>query len=359
MTKEILYKDYFNSSIFDPEGWSGFDLTALYFYIYGKSATYEAKSNYLISINKVFRPSKMDSYLQKYELFLRVQYNKFNKYLVIDRESESIIAYNGSDNIAVLTNNQNFIEKVKLEIDSFCKTYRSKEGATVKLIYRSGSSYSTSEFTLPKIKLDISENYNDDLPEIHEKILEFLKLKRNDGHGRLVVLHGEPGTGKTSYLKWIIQKYRIDNIIFITPEILVSFASTEFTSFLTRYRDSIFIVEDAEKVIVSRDDNIISPVSHILQLTDGFLGDAFNLRLIMSFNKEIESVDSALLRKGRMRLQYRFDKLSIEKSQKKLNSLGVEKRINEEMTLAEIYNISWDNGNKEKPKKEMGFNYGN
>lgn len=353
--KNLFHSEFYSGALFDVENWSGFDPVALYMYIYGKPAKFEFKNGTFVEINRVLLPKKVDESLKKYEVFTQSNYYKQTKSILLDRDSESLIIYNGADNLCLFTSQEEFYSKFSKDIAACTKVYREKSGAKVKLIYRNGGSYSTSEFVLPKIRLKLEENYNDDLLPIHEKILEFLRLKKNDGRGRLVAIHGDPGTGKTSYLKWAIQKYRLDNVIFITPEILVNFASTEFTSFLTRHRDYIFIVEDAEKIVVSRDENIVSPVAHILQLTDGFLGEAFNIKLIMSFNKEIDSIDSALLRKGRMRLQYKFNKLSVEKSNLKLKSLGVDTIVNQEMALSDLYNFKWENGKVNKEEKHVGF----
>ena len=103
---------------------------------------------------------------------------------------------------------------------------------------------------------------------------------------------------------------------------------------------NILIIEDAERVISDREGNG-SPagVSNILNLTDGILGDCLNIQVIATFNMKKEKIDQALLRKGRLIAEHKFEKLSIEETNKLLVSLGKVNVSEEAMCLADIYNI--------------------
>jgi ATP-dependent 26S proteasome regulatory subunit len=80
-------------------------------------------------------------------------------------------------------------------------------------------------------------------------------------------------------------------------------------------------------------------VSNILNLTDGILGDCLNIQIIATFNMKREKIDQALLRKGRLIAEHKFDKLSINEVNKLLEYIGKEGKVTEPMTLADIYNI--------------------
>ena len=69
------------------------------------------------------------------------------------------------------------------------------------------------------------------------------------------------------------------------------------------------LIEDAEEVL-SIDRN--SATNNLLGLTDGFLKDSLGLKVIATFNCDIGRIDPALMRKGRMFLEYHFDKLTID-----------------------------------------------
>ena len=103
---------------------------------------------------------------------------------------------------------------------------------------------------------------------------------------------------------------------------------------------SILIIEDAERVISDREGNG-SPagVSNILNLTDGILADCLNIQIIATFNMKRERIDQALLRKGRLIAEHKFEKLSAEDTNKLLKHLGKSQEVSESMSLADIYNI--------------------
>jgi SpoVK/Ycf46/Vps4 family AAA+-type ATPase len=85
--------------------------------------------------------------------------------------------------------------------------------------------------------------------------------------------------------------------------------------FLMKHKNSVLVIEDAERVISERQGNGSSAgVSNILNLTDGILGDCLNIQIIATFNMARERIDSALLRKGRLVAEHKFDKLTIEES---------------------------------------------
>ena len=102
--------------------------------------------------------------------------------------------------------------------------------------------------------------------------------------------------------------------------------------------NSIFVIEDAENIITDREKNGNSPVSALLNISDGLLSDCLNIQIICSFNTPLSKVDSALLRKGRLIAKYEFKELSTDKAQKLSDQLGFNTKIEQPMTLTAIYN---------------------
>ena len=83
-----------------------------------------------------------------------------------------------------------------------------------------------------------------------------------------------------------------------------------FIPFLMKHPDSILIIEDAETAI--KDRNITgntNAVSNILNLTDGILGECLKIQIVATFNTERTQIDKALLRKGRLVTEYKFENL--------------------------------------------------
>jgi ATP-dependent 26S proteasome regulatory subunit len=126
--------------------------------------------------------------------------------------------------------------------------------------------------------------------------------------------------------------------------------------FLMEKKNSILIIEDAERVIADREGNG-SPagVSNILNLTDGILGDCLNIQVIATFNMKRERIDQALLRKGRLIAEHKFEALSVDETNKLLKHLKKDVVSEKGLTLADIYNIDSDVVRITKQTKKIGF----
>jgi ATP-dependent 26S proteasome regulatory subunit len=146
-------------------------------------------------------------------------------------------------------------------------------------------------------------------------------------------------------------------VAYIPVGLIGALVSPDMLPLLMDNKDVVLVIEDAEKALLSRDVSGNSEiVSTILNLTDGFIGDALNISIIATFNTEKENIDQALLRKGRLRLSYEFKKLSKEDGRTLARSIGKpEENITGEMSLAEIYNMDDDTGYKEIEQRRVGF----
>ena len=138
-----------------------------------------------------------------------------------------------------------------------------------KVLTKSYSNFQTEDVRTEKVIIDLESNYNDDFSQTYNTI-ESSILNKNSG---LILLYGKPGTGKTTFIKSLISKHQESNFIFIQNEFVNNLLDPDFISFLLKQRNSILIIEDAEKVITSRENKEDSVVSTILQLTDGLFSD--------------------------------------------------------------------------------------
>ena len=197
----------------------------------------------------------------------------------------------------------------------------------------------------------IEENYNEDFIEVDKKIIQHLTTKNKKG---LILLHGEPGTGKTTYIKNLADKIE-KQIIFVPPMMTSAIADPGFIPFLMKYPDSILIIEDAETAIRDRNTSgNANSVSNILNLTDGILGECLKIQIVATFTTERTQIDKALLRKGRLVTDYKFENLSVKKSNKLLKKIGITEKVDKPMSLADIYYYNETNTNK-KDKPTIGF----
>ncbi|GHT19037.1 hypothetical protein AGMMS4957_02440 [Bacteroidia bacterium] len=204
----------------------------------------------------------------------------------------------------------------------------------ISLLVKTDKGFAVKKMKTNMPKLSITDNYNDDLLPIHNTILKRL-LKKNDKG--LVLLHGKPGTGKTSYIRYLISKTKKE-IIFLPPNMAAAITDPGLMSVLLDHPNSIFVIEDAENIIMDRNKTGGSSVSALLNLSDGLLSDCLNIQIICSFNTDLSRVDSALLRKGRLIAKYEFMELAQPKAQALSDTLGFSSKIEKPMTLTAIYN---------------------
>lgn len=169
----------------------------------------------------------------------------------------------------------------------------------------------------------------------------------------MVLLHGKPGTGKTSYIRYLFTSVN-KKVIFLPPNMVSSITNPELLPLLINNPNSIFVIEDAENIIIDREQNGISPISALLNISNGLLSDCLNIQVICSFNTDLSKVDSALMRKGRLIAKYEFTELEVSKAQKLSDKLGFETEISKPMTLTDIYNQSEMSFQNPK-RKAVGF----
>ena len=216
---------------------------------------------------------------------------------------------------------------------------------------------------LPK-DLDLELNYGKDFLPIDKLIKERLMEKPNG----LFMFHGMPGTGKTTYIKYLADKIGRD-FIYIPTTMIENFTSDpNCLHTLIQKPNSVIILEDAEKAILKRhgDGMDSSAVSSLLNLSDGILSDILKTSVIVTYNCPKQDIDDALKRKGRLQAEYEFGPLSVEESKKLAKHLKypkkfIEEKITNPLTVSEIYNLEKEvelYGNKPKksePNRVIGF----
>lgn len=232
-----------------------------------------------------------------------------------------------------------------------CRSKERKKEFEINLITRGSYGLELTTMDIKKTKLNLDLMYNDDFAEIDKEICKRLNTKKDKG---IVLLHGLPGTGKTTYIRNLIGRVK-KKILFLPPGIAGHITDPDFVNILIENPDSIVIIEDAENIIMDRSMSGDSSVSNLLNISDGLLSDFLNVQLICTFNTHISKVDSALLRKGRLIAKYEFGKLSIAKAQKLSDTLKQNIFVSEEMTISEIYHQKEKSFTSDYSSTRIGF----
>jgi len=204
-----------------------------------------------------------------------------------------------------------------------------------------------NEYDFEPIKLethddmDLELNYGKKFKEVHDTVSQRLTEKPNG----LYMFHGAPGTGKTTYIKYLAGKINRD-FIYIPTNMLEYFTTDPNSlSVLLKKPNSVLVLEDAEKAILKREGSgSSSSVSSLLNLSDGIMSDIMKTAIILTYNCSKQDIDEALRRKGRLQIDYEFDLLSKEDSITLAESLKyppeiIEEEIKDKMSLADIYNL--------------------
>ncbi|MCU0353905.1 MAG: AAA family ATPase [Cytophagales bacterium] len=229
--------------------------------------------------------------------------------------------------------NAEFAHQLIKELSRFREADK-KSAFEINIIVKGEYGLELKSMEVKKTRLNLELYYEDDFKEVDATIRKRLNTRKDKG---IVLLHGLPGTGKTTYLRYLIGRIR-KKVIFLSADAASQLANPQLMDLLIDNPDSVLVIEDAENVIKDRrvDDN--SSVSNLLNLSDGLLADFLNVQIICTFNSAISTIDSALLRQGRLIARYEFGKLSAAKAQRLSDSLKQNRIIAQPMTIAEITN---------------------
>jgi len=225
-----------------------------------------------------------------------------------------------------------------------------KKPLEINLIVQNKNGMDLKAMEIKRTKLDLGLFYEDDFKMVDEVIRKRLSKNKDKG---IVLLHGLPGTGKTTYLRYLIGKIK-KRVMFLSPNVAANLMDPDFIEILIDNPNTVVVIEDAENIIMDRRNSNDSSVSNLLNISDGLLADFLNVQLICTFNSSLTLIDNALMRKGRLIAKYEFGKLGIAKAQKLSDHLGFNTVISRPMTIAEISNQREQNFNI-KQVEVIGF----
>jgi len=189
----------------------------------------------------------------------------------------------------------------------------------------------------------IKENYRPEvLEDLNYVIAAFGKSPPN---GRICILNGEPGTGKTYLIRSILKQ--LDAMFLIVPSNLIdALDKPEFIPLLSSIKRDhqkpiILIIEDGDICLVPRKNDNISAIASLLNLSDGILGAMIDIKMIISTNASIKSMDEAIMRPGRLCRNIYVGPLEYEQANTLYHKLMKSTEVNLERrphyTLAEVY----------------------
>lgn len=183
---------------------------------------------------------------------------------------------------------------------------------------------SYKEIILEKDKLGkFSKKYYPDFIDLDLFFEQYTKTDEN-----ILILSGETGTGKTKLMN-IYMQYLLENFSLVNDDpyddLLVAYVKNEeilasdmFWSNLRDFDYNLVILDDLDMFLSPRGENMVTEkqilkdkfLSNLLSFTDGIVPS--KTKFIITTNKGVESIDTAIQRDGRLFGIFAFSKLDPE-----------------------------------------------
>ena len=239
---------------------------------------------------------------------------------------------------------------------------------------------------------EIERNYP---AAVHDALAHLMEhdQERTQDAGRLVLWHGEPGTGKTwalralaqAWLPWCTVQYVVDpdrlfgnasdylyavlmdnsvpdSVRIAAPQLVPNGEGEPPVAIKMRVRPQdrwrVLVLEDTGELL-SNDarERAGQGLSRLLNVADGFLGQGIRLMVLITTNEDPGKLHEAVIRAGRCLAKVEFNSFTPAEARRWLQAHGIERpevpRSN--ITLADMYAILADRREQMRERPKVGF----
>jgi len=187
---------------------------------------------------------------------------------------------------------------------------------------------------------DLALHCGQDFPGWEDGLIATLRQHRSG----VTLLRGDPGTGKTTFIRHLISRLNGTHCFFYLPASLSqALGSPETVDFWSRQnsradrRRNVVIIEDAESLMEQRDESNRSRLEEFLNVSDGLMGEFLQLQVVATINCPVEKLDPAVTRAGRLVAYRNFSRMSRARAQALAAAKGLPLREQEDYSIAEVY----------------------
>jgi SpoVK/Ycf46/Vps4 family AAA+-type ATPase len=177
-----------------------------------------------------------------------------------------------------------------------------------------------------------------------------MAVHQDDNGGRLLLLHGPPGTGKTTALRAVATSWRTwcQTEVVVDAERLYGDSAYLMSVLLGQDEDPVeddeaqrwrlLVLEDCDELIrMDAKKEAGQALGRLLNMTDGLIGEGLRLLVAITTNEPLGSLHPAIVRPGRCLAEVHIGRLSRAEATAWLGSArGVPA---EGLTLAELYEL--------------------
>jgi hypothetical protein len=274
-------------------------------------------------------------------------------------------SYNSTDkeySIEIVTLSR---EKVETFVTFGKKSLIEKKPGVVYTITKSSHGYGLTQIGAASMPL-VRENYSPEVLKAFDHIVSDLLSKTPTG--RLSILDGPPGSGKTHLVRGILDAAKDCIFILIPPDFITDLSGPSLIPLMQETKEEqlngenrsiTIVIEDADNCIVPRDERNMSTISSLLNYTDGIFGTLFDLKVVATTNAKKVEIEPALLRAGRLSRQVTIGKLQPEIATSVYYRLTGDSNFGytEAQILADIYAKAkgYDENRTSEAPRGMGF----
>lgn len=196
-------------------------------------------------------------------------------------------------------------------------------------------------------------NYSEAVLKAYDHIVN--DLQSVGPSGRLAIIDGPPGTGKTFMVRALLEDVPKAMFVMLPSDMVASVLGPSMVTKLVRRREReagaagpiILIIEDADAVLAKRMGDNISSISSLLNIGSGIMGSLLDIRVIATTNAKQVEFDPAIIRAGRLSAKVNVGKIDPDRATAVVDRLlGGKPRENggtyftKDVTLAEAYDYA-------------------
>lgn len=200
------------------------------------------------------------------------------------------------------------------------------------------------------------------------QLRELAKLDDPGRSGKLLLLHGEPGGGKTYAIRALSWEWRhwCDFHYIADPDALLGTDGAGYMIHIVtsdaesrgglagRDRWRCLVFEDTgELVTADARERTGQGLSRLLNVVDGLIGQGINILVAISTNEPLSKLHPAMARPGRCLAEIEFGRFGVAEANAWLERSGCGEKVSHAASLAELYSIAA--GEEPEIHDEFGF----